>query len=270
MNGCNDILLLWSAGQYFSQESTGVLQQWLFPGRCFMLLGRLIMLVTVNISMSGEVLNLIHSISIVSDILVYEPIGSLIWSLFATIHMKSWPKVKLVQIQVSSNIAQNHSSSHRTSYLVIICPNSHAKLTKSVIRSSSSPSPPSPYWSPALPPPPPPIEVQRYPPPPLLKSSATPPPYWSPALPPPPPLLKSSATPPPYWSPALPPPPPIEVQRYPPPYWSPAPPSPLLKSSATPPPHPVWLISHLQLICYLVPHQHTGTTVKSCYDVHHE
>ena len=39
------------------------------------------------------------------------PIGSHIWSLFAPIQMKSWPKVKLGQVQVSSNIAQNHSSS---------------------------------------------------------------------------------------------------------------------------------------------------------------
>ena len=37
-------------------------------------------------------------------------IGSHSWSLFAPIHMKSWPKVKLGQVQVSSNIAQNHSS----------------------------------------------------------------------------------------------------------------------------------------------------------------
>ena len=43
--------------------------------------------------------------------------------------MKSWPKVKLGQVQVGSNIK---------SYLVIICPNSHEKLTKSEIRSSSS------------------------------------------------------------------------------------------------------------------------------------
>ena len=39
------------------------------------------------------------------------PIGSHIWSLFAPIYMKSWPKVKLGQVQVGSNIAQNHSSS---------------------------------------------------------------------------------------------------------------------------------------------------------------
>ena len=38
-------------------------------------------------------------------------IGGHIWSLFAPIHMKSLPKVKLGQIGVSSNIAQNHSSS---------------------------------------------------------------------------------------------------------------------------------------------------------------
>ena len=32
-------------------------------------------------------------------------------SLFAPIQMKSWPKLKLGQVQVGSNIAQNHSSS---------------------------------------------------------------------------------------------------------------------------------------------------------------
>ena len=47
--------------------------------------------------------------------------------------MKSWPKVKLGQVQVGLNIAQNHS--YRP-YLVIICPNLHEKLTKSEIRSS--------------------------------------------------------------------------------------------------------------------------------------
>ena len=31
--------------------------------------------------------------------------------LFAPIHMKSWPNVKLGQVQVGSNIAPNHSSS---------------------------------------------------------------------------------------------------------------------------------------------------------------
>ena len=40
-----------------------------------------------------------------------QPIGSHIWSFFAPIHMKSWPKVNLGQVQVGSNIAQNHSSS---------------------------------------------------------------------------------------------------------------------------------------------------------------
>ena len=48
--------------------------------------------------------------------------------------MKSWPKLKLCQVQVGSNIAQNHSSNK--SYLVITCPNSHEKLTKIEIRSS--------------------------------------------------------------------------------------------------------------------------------------
>ena len=40
-----------------------------------------------------------------------QPIGSHIWSLFAPIHKKSIPKVKLEQVQVGSDIAQNHSSS---------------------------------------------------------------------------------------------------------------------------------------------------------------
>ena len=53
--------------------------------------------------------------------------------------MKSRPKVKLGQVEVGSNIAQNHSSSsYIKSYLVIICPNSYEKLTKSEIRSSWS------------------------------------------------------------------------------------------------------------------------------------
>ena len=53
--------------------------------------------------------------------------------------MNRWPKVQLVQVQVGSHIAQNHSSNpyhlYRKWYLVIICPNSHGKLTKSEIRS---------------------------------------------------------------------------------------------------------------------------------------
>ena len=44
------------------------------------------------------------------DSLVWS-IGIHIWSLFAPIHIKSWPKVKLGHVQVDSNIAQNHSSS---------------------------------------------------------------------------------------------------------------------------------------------------------------
>ena len=49
--------------------------------------------------------------------------------------MQSWPKVKLGQVQIGSNIAQNHSSSlYGKPYLVIVCPNSHDKLTKSQIR----------------------------------------------------------------------------------------------------------------------------------------
>ena len=39
------------------------------------------------------------------------PLGSHIWSLFAPIHMKSLQKVKSGKVVVSSNIAQNNSSS---------------------------------------------------------------------------------------------------------------------------------------------------------------
>ena len=39
-----------------------------------------------------------------------NPLGSHTWSLFASIHMKSWPKVKLGQVGVGLNIAQNQSS----------------------------------------------------------------------------------------------------------------------------------------------------------------
>ena len=45
--------------------------------------------------------------------------------------MKSWPKVKLGQIQVGSNIAQITHLAHMKSYLVIIGTNSQEKLTKS-------------------------------------------------------------------------------------------------------------------------------------------
>ena len=72
-----------------------------------------------------------------SESLIY-PLGSHIWSLFAPIHMKSWPKVKLGKVQVGLNIARSHSYTHRKSYLAIICPYSHEKLTKGEIRSSSS------------------------------------------------------------------------------------------------------------------------------------
>ena len=37
---------------------------------------------------------------------------------------ENWPKVKLDQVGVNSNFAQNHSLAHRKSYLLIICPNS--------------------------------------------------------------------------------------------------------------------------------------------------
>ena len=40
-----------------------------------------------------------------------QPIASHVWSLVAPMHMKSIAKVKLCQVEVSSNIAHNHSSS---------------------------------------------------------------------------------------------------------------------------------------------------------------
>ena len=46
--------------------------------------------------------------------------------------MESWPKVKLGQVQVGSNIAQNHSSSRKE--VISGHLNSHEKLTKTEIR----------------------------------------------------------------------------------------------------------------------------------------
>ena len=49
--------------------------------------------------------------------------------------MTSWPEVKLSQVGIGSNIAQNHSSSpfHKKSYLLIIWPNAYEKFTKNEI-----------------------------------------------------------------------------------------------------------------------------------------
>ena len=52
--------------------------------------------------------------------------------------MKSWPKVKLGEVQIVRKLLRITRLADRKSYLVIICPNSHQKLTKSEIRSSSS------------------------------------------------------------------------------------------------------------------------------------
>ena len=52
--------------------------------------------------------------------------------------MKRWPKVKLRQVGVGSNIAQFAHLAHRKSYLIIIYPNAHETLTKSEIMSSWS------------------------------------------------------------------------------------------------------------------------------------
>ena len=49
--------------------------------------------------------------------------------------MQILPKVKLGQVGVGLNIAQNHFLVRRKSYLLIIFPNSHEKLTKSEIMS---------------------------------------------------------------------------------------------------------------------------------------
>ena len=42
--------------------------------------------------------------------------------------MKSWPQMKLGQVEVCLDIIIRLA--HRKSYLVIICPNSHEKSTK--------------------------------------------------------------------------------------------------------------------------------------------
>ena len=66
-----------------------------------------------------------------------SPLGSHIWSLFASSHMTSWPNKNKGQVGVGSNIAPNHSYSV-WSYMAIICPNSSNKLTKREIRQNWS------------------------------------------------------------------------------------------------------------------------------------
>ena len=58
--------------------------------------------------------------------------------LLTPVHMKCWPKVKLIQVGISSSIAQITHLASGKSYLVIICHNSHTKLTNIEIRSSWS------------------------------------------------------------------------------------------------------------------------------------
>ena len=65
-------------------------------------------------------------------------IGSHIWSLFAPIHMKSLPKVKLGKVQVVRTLLGVTHIAYMKSYLAIICAYSHEKLTKHEIWSSSS------------------------------------------------------------------------------------------------------------------------------------
>ena len=52
------------------------------------------------------------------------------------IHMKSWPKSKSGQVELVWTLLRITRLDPSQSYLVIICPNSHEKLTKSEIRSS--------------------------------------------------------------------------------------------------------------------------------------
>ena len=54
-----------------------------------------------------------------------------IWSLFATIHKKSWPNVKIYQIGVGSDIAQNHSTGPKKAIISVArawAPGSHLWL----------------------------------------------------------------------------------------------------------------------------------------------
>ena len=60
------------------------------------------------------------------------PIGSHMWSLFVPVHVQIWPKVKLGQVEVDSNIAQNHFHIvHRKSDLLIIYINSYDDMHNS-------------------------------------------------------------------------------------------------------------------------------------------
>ena len=66
------------------------------------------------------------------------PLGSHSWSLFAQIHMKSLPKVNQVKLELIQTLLKIIHLASITSYMVIICPNSHDKLTKIKIWSSWS------------------------------------------------------------------------------------------------------------------------------------
>ena len=61
-------------------------------------------------------------------------LGSHIWSLFAQIHMNSWPKLNQVKLELVRTLFKIHLASGKL-YLAIFCPNSHEKLTKIKIRS---------------------------------------------------------------------------------------------------------------------------------------
>ena len=53
------------------------------------------------------------------------------WTLFVPIHAKISPKVKLGQVEVDSNIAQNHFHSSQEVILLIIYTNPYANIQDS-------------------------------------------------------------------------------------------------------------------------------------------
>ena len=64
-----------------------------------------------------------------------DHIGSHIWSLFAPIHMQSWPKWNYVKLKSVRTFIKITRLAYKKLYLAIIGPNSLEKLTKHEIRS---------------------------------------------------------------------------------------------------------------------------------------
>ena len=79
--------------------------------------------------------NLVKS-KIRSNWSLFWPIWNHIWSLFASIHMQSWPKVKLYKLESVWTFLKTTHLAYMKWYLAIIDPNSHDKFTKYEIRSS--------------------------------------------------------------------------------------------------------------------------------------